>query len=208
MIGANRGSWTGCPNRGAATAAEDGGGLLTVRLTHATFSGHSWMMSVVAGATGEALADLASALTAASTSTDAVVEMAAKAAASLIGDAGGVRLARQDGRYDPVMIHHADADLARRLAATLTRPEARVDEGFSATMRATRRPVVLPAPSDDQLRQLATPDRGADEIRAALLAPLVSGQTYLGYLAFVRTTPGRTYAETDVALAHDVAAMT
>jgi PAS domain S-box-containing protein len=164
-------------------------------------------MSVVAGAPGE-LADLASALTAASTSTDAVVEMAAKAAASLIGDAGGVRLARQDGRYDPILIHHADAELARRLATMLTRPEDRVDEGFSATMRATRRPVVLPAPSDDQLRHLAAPDRGADEIRAALLAPLVSGQTYLGYLAFVRITPGRTYAEADVALAHDVAAMT
>src|SRR4030095_343086 len=47
----------------------------------------------------------------------------------------------------------------------------------------------------------------ADDVRAALLAPLVSGDTYLGYLAFVRTGPGRTYAETDVALAPDIAAI-
>ena len=168
------------------------------------------MMSVVAGATGEALADLASALTAASTSTDAVVEMAAHAATTLIGDAGGVRLARPDGRYDALTVHHADPERARRLAAMLTRADDRVDEGFSATMRATRRPVVLPAPTDDQLRQLAGSgqDGAADDIRAALLAPLVSGQTYLGYLAFIRSESGRTYAEADVALANDIAAMT
>src|SRR5262245_13483272 len=40
-----------------------------------------------------------------------------------------------------------------------------------------------------------------------MLAPLVSGDAYLGYLAFVRTTAGRTYADAEVALAQDIAAM-
>src|SRR6185503_18310749 len=125
------------------------------------FSRHSWGMSVVAGATGEALADLALALTAASTSTDAVVEMATHAAATLVGDAGGVRLARPNGGYEPLAVHHADADRARRLSTVLSNSDDRVDEGFSATMRATRRPVVLPAPTAEQLVGHA---EGSDDI--------------------------------------------
>jgi PAS domain S-box-containing protein len=159
-------------------------------------------------ATGEALADLANALTSASSGTDAVLDTATRAATTLIGDAAGIRLARPDGGYETVRMHHPDAARAEALAKILSRTGDRVDEGFSATMRATREPMVLPALTRDQFHQLAPPRYWSDldriGLHAAMLCPLMSREAFLGYLVLVRTTSGATYRPDDAALARDV----
>jgi hypothetical protein len=78
------------------------------------------------------LADLASALTTASTDLDRVVECAARAASELIGDGGVVRLANDEGVFDRAAVYHPDPAVAEMLRWLLPRQNQRADAGFAA----------------------------------------------------------------------------
>jgi PAS domain S-box-containing protein len=167
-------------------------------------------MGVVAWSAGQAQADLALALTASSTRVAAVCDVAARAAAEMVGDCAGLRLLRADGRYAAPRLYDPEPGRAEVLAKILAGPSDRADDGYSALLRTTRQPVVLPALSRVEFEQLAPPefwpvfDRAG--IYACLLFPLVTDDAYLGYLVLVRTTEGRSYTDADIELGREVAA--
>src|SRR2546430_13335628 len=93
---------------------------------------------------GHALADLALALATAATSrVEAVPETAARAAAELVGDHAGIRLVSDDGRWSPLVTHPGEpGPLTRLLDEAGDSGEA---DGWPATLRTSREPLVLPA---------------------------------------------------------------
>src|SRR2546421_4987558 len=132
---------------------------------------------------GHALADLALALAPAATSrVEAVPEPAARAAAELVGDHAGIRLVSDDGRWSPLVTHPGEpGPLTRLLDEAGDSGEA---DGWPATLRTSREPLVLPA---------------------GVICPLLAGGACLGYLALARTTPGGRYTEGDIDLGRDIA---
>jgi len=158
-----------------------------------------------------ALVDLGSALTAACTYLDAVLDIGVRAAAELVGDYAGIRVPGADGRdgrlagFDRV----GDRD----------RPRAEIVTGPAEPPERPDGPLVLPALGREQLHQL-TPPRywpafEQDAGPAAVLCPLItpgSGDAaggpppgaYLGDLVLVRTDGGG-YTDADVALVRDIA---
>ena len=132
---------------------------------------------------GHALADLALALATAATSrVEAVPETAARAAAELVGDHAGIRLVSDDGRWSPLVTHPGEpGPLTRLLDEAGDSGEA---DGWPATLRTSREPLVLPA---------------------GVICPLLAGGACLGYLALARTAPGARYTEADIDLARDIA---
>jgi PAS domain S-box-containing protein len=149
-------------------------------------------MGVMAYPLRYALADLALALSRAAEDSTAARQTAARAAADMIGDAAGVQLLREDGRYEPVTYHHvtdeprpAPLDLGGQLP----------DDDISTTMAASRRPIVLAADGDEPLAEVPG-------VRAAVLCPVIVDNTFAGYLMVTRDTP---YTEVEVELARDIA---
>ena len=166
-------------------------------------------MAVMAYPLRYALADLALALSRASTDAAAVRLTAARAAADMIGDGAGVQLLTDDGRYDAITFHHPEEGQSARLAALLNRIGELPDDPFSASLAASRRPIVL-AGDDGPLTELPEPPQSAagearPEIHAAVLCPVIVDNTYAGYLALARTSPGSMYAPAEVELARDIA---
>jgi PAS domain S-box-containing protein len=155
-----------------------------------------------------ALADLALALSHASTGMESVLLTAVTAAADLTGDAAGIVLLRDDRRYGALTLHHPDPDLAGRLTAALDREGTLPADDHSTAMMSTRLPVVLsPLPAARTGRHLsAARDLGAD---AAVLCPIVVDDAYLGYLILLRMVGNRTarrrYADDDVDLVRHIA---
>src|SRR4051794_5170210 len=146
-------------------------------------------MGVMAYPLRYALADLALALSRAADDVAEVRATAARAAADMIGDGAGVQLLRDDGRYDELTFHHLDDERATRLARLLDRSGELPDDGFSAALAASRRPVVLAAETPAGLTELPQPrhqphvDHGlpAPAIQAAILCPVIVDNTYVGY---------------------------
>jgi PAS domain S-box-containing protein len=155
-------------------------------------------MGVMADATGHALADVALALAASANRVDAVLRVAARAAAEMIGDGGVARLA---GDEAPT-VHHPDRDRIAPIAEALR-------GSGSALLRTAREPIVLATRAGDGLGQPVPPDYRADlehaGISACLLFPLIVDGTYLGYLGAVRTTPDGVYTAADLDLAFGIA---
>jgi PAS domain S-box-containing protein len=163
----------------------------------------------MAGSSSYALADLALALTRAATEVEAVLETAARAAAEMVGDGAAVQLLRDDGTYGGITAYHADADLSRHLADVLSHEGEQPVDAYSAALRATRRPVVLSPLTREWFQDLTAarhwPDYEHVGIAACVLCPLVVDNSYLGYLALARTTPGAGYPSAEVDLARDIA---
>jgi two-component system, cell cycle sensor histidine kinase and response regulator CckA len=154
-----------------------------------------------------ALADLALALSQASAKAEAVRETAARAAAEMVGDAAGVQLLRDDGRYDAITFHHPDPGRSSALAAAFDRVDSAPDDEFATAMRTSRRPVVLSPLTADQLSQLMPrpPADGASPgASAAVLSPVIVDDAYHGYVVLVRTKPNGAYSPADVDLARDI----
>jgi PAS domain S-box-containing protein len=153
-----------------------------------------------------ALADLALALSQASTDVRAVTETAVLAAAEMVGDGAGICLLL-DGRYGAPTVHHPDPDRGRLLAKALDRSDRPPDDEYSTAILATRLPVVLsPVPParlvDLSPHHVPPGDLG---VSAAVLCPIIVDGAYLGYLILVRTSDGGTFADADVDVARDIA---
>ncbi|HKT06116.1 MAG TPA: response regulator [Rugosimonospora sp.] len=167
-------------------------------------------MGVVAWSAGQAQADLALALTASSTRVAAVCDVAIRAATEMVGDCAGLWLLREDGRYATPRLYHPEPGRAELLAKVLAGPGEQAGEGYSARLRTTREPVVLPSLTRQEFEHLAPEQYWSvferTGVYACLLFPLVVDGEYAGYLALVRTTEGRTYTPSDVELGGEVAA--
>jgi two-component system, cell cycle sensor histidine kinase and response regulator CckA len=134
---------------------------------------------------GQAMADLALALTAAADRADAGVNLAVRAATELIGDCAGVRLIREDGGYDRLTMQHPEPGRAHDLAERLE---------LAVVLPTIREPVVLPPE--------ALPAAG---VTACVLLPIVTDTAYLGYLVLARTEPGTGYTDEEIDLGRDIA---
>ncbi|GAA2531613.1 hypothetical protein Ahu01nite_095430 [Winogradskya humida] len=155
------------------------------------------------------LADLASALTTASTDLDRVVECAALAAAELIGDGAVVRLANDQGIFDRAAVHHPDAGLAELLNQMLPRQQQHVDAGFAREVRDHGGAVVRNNLTEAAMREIAGPLwEYLKRLRfgSILMVPLIADGTYLGNMSLGREGTRRPYLDEDVQLAVDVAA--
>jgi PAS domain S-box-containing protein len=155
-----------------------------------------------------ALADLALALSHASTGVETVRLTAVTATTNLIGDAAGIALLRDDRRYGPLTLHHPDPELLGRLAGALDTEGTLPADDHSTAMMSTRLPVVLsPLPATGAGRGLsAARDLGA---YAAVLCPIVVDDAYFGYLIVLRVAgegpAQRPYADDDVDLIRSIA---
>src|SRR5947207_2777309 len=156
-------------------------------------------MGVATEEVGHALADLARALASAASRVDAVPVTAARAAAEMIGDQAAVRLLGEHGGDDPLVLHPADPDGTGPLPRLLLALATGNDDGWLATLRTAREPVLLASGTEGL-------DLAAYGVHACALCPLLAGDTYLGYLALARTTPGRGYQPAELNLARDIAA--
>ena len=116
-------------------------------------------MGVMAHPLRYALADLALALSRVTTNSETVRQTAARAAAEMIGDGAGVQLLREDGHYDAMTFYHPDPHQSRLLASALGWRGERPDDGYSTTLRATRRPVMLAPMTPDGLADLVEVSR-------------------------------------------------
>ncbi len=156
-------------------------------------------MGVATDDVGHALVDLARALASAASRVGAVPVTAARAVAEMIGDQAAVQLLREQGGYDPIVFHPADPDAASPLARLLHALAPHSDDGWLATLRTAREPVLLTSGSSGL-------DLTGYGVHACLLCPLLAGDAYLGYLALARTAPDRGYPQVEVNLARDIAA--
>ncbi|HEV7961281.1 MAG TPA: ATP-binding protein [Actinoplanes sp.] len=155
------------------------------------------------------LADLASALTTASTDLDRVVQCAARAGSELIGDGAAVRLVNDEGVFDRAAVYHPDPALAEKMRHLLPREGQRADEGFAAEVRAIGGVVVRNDLSETAMRAIAGPlwtHLRALEFGAVMMAPLIADGAYLGNLSMSRKGRDRPFTGADAQLAADVAA--
>jgi PAS domain S-box-containing protein len=166
-------------------------------------------MGIAAGGNAEALADLATALTAAATRVDAVAGTAVRAAARLVGDCAGIRLVGEDDGYDTVTAHHPGPEQYQILAEILP---GRGDDDRSAALRGSRTPLPPIRLDDDGFQRVAPlryrPLFERAGIHTLLVCPLVADNTYLGHLTMARTVPGSGYTADEIDLAGDIAART
>ena len=157
------------------------------------------------------LADLASALTAASTDLDRVVECAARAASELIGDGGVVRLANDEGVFDRAAVYHPEPAVAEMLRWLLPRQNQRADAGFAAEVRETGGVVIRNDLTEAAMRTIAGPlwpHLKQLNFGAVMMVPLIADGTYLGNMSMARAGRDRPFTEMDSQLASDVAART
>jgi PAS domain S-box-containing protein len=155
------------------------------------------------------LADLASALTTASTDLDRVVQCAARAGSELIGDGAAVRLVNDDGVFDQAAVYHPDPALAEKMRYLLPREGQRADEGFAAEVQAIGGVVVRNHLSETAMQAIAGPlwpHLRALDFGAVMMAPLIADGAYLGNLSMSRKGRDRPFTEADAQLAADVAA--
>jgi PAS domain S-box-containing protein len=166
-------------------------------------------MAVMAYPLRYALADLALALSRVCDDVAAVRATAARAAADMIGEGAGVLLLSDDGRYDEITFHHPDQDRSNGLARLLKRFGELPDDGFSTSLAASRRPIVLAAEGEEPIgdlpmrRPAGTTDAQLS-VHAAVLCPVIVDNTFQGYLMLVRTAPGDAYTAAEVELARDI----
>ncbi|MEU4243903.1 ATP-binding protein [Actinoplanes sp. NPDC026619] len=155
------------------------------------------------------LADLASALTVASTDLERVVQCAARAASELIGDGAVVRLANDAGVFDRAAVHHPDAASAEMLRLLLPRQHQRVDDGFAAEVHDNGGVVVRNNLTEEAMREIAGPlwpHLKHLRFGSILMVPLIADGTYLGNLSLGRKGRDRPFTDQDSRLAVDVAA--
>jgi PAS domain S-box-containing protein len=155
------------------------------------------------------LADLASALTAASTDLDRVLDRAVSATSRLLGDGSVVRLVNDDGVYAWATVHHADPEQAETLRRMLPRLGQRADDGQYAAVRAAHGPLVRNDITEEQFRVMAGPlfpHLRPPYWTAVLAVPLRADGEYLGTLSSLRTRAGRPFTDEDAQLATDIAA--
>lgn len=156
------------------------------------------------------LTDLASALTAAATDLDRVLDCAAHATAAIIGDGALIRLVNDDDVFDRAAVHHPDATLTEALRALLPVLGQRADEGFAGAVRRSGEPAIRNDISAEQFRSIAGPaiwpHLARLDVGAILMVPLFVDDTYLGNLSASRSGRNRPYSEQDAALAADIAA--
>jgi PAS domain S-box-containing protein len=155
------------------------------------------------------LADLASALTTASTDLDRVVECAARAGSELIGDGSVVRLVNDEGVFDRAAVHHPDPAVAERLRWLLPQAGQRADDGFAGEVRAIGGIVVRNDLTEAAMRAIAGPlwpELQALGFGAVMMVPLIADGAYLGNLSMGRKGRDRPFTDTDARFAADVAA--
>ncbi|MDQ0368394.1 PAS domain S-box protein [Catenuloplanes indicus] len=154
------------------------------------------------------MTDLTSALTAACTRAESVLEVATEAAARIVGDGGGIRLVREDGRFGPMITHHRTHDGPEMLGEFLCGFSDRVDQGHLNRLRAGAT-IVFSSMDQQEFQKLAPPQHWTNlagaRISAVLACPLISDGAFLGYLALARTTEGATYTDPDVETARAIA---
>jgi two-component system, cell cycle sensor histidine kinase and response regulator CckA len=155
------------------------------------------------------LADLASALTTASTDLDRVVQCAARAGSELIGDGSVVRLVNDEGVFDRAAVHHPDPASAERLRWLLPRAGQRAEDGFAGEVRGIGEVVVRNDLPEAAMRAIAGPlwpELRALGFGAVMMAPLIADGAYLGNLSMGRKGRDRPFTEADAQFAADVAA--
>jgi two-component system, cell cycle sensor histidine kinase and response regulator CckA len=164
-------------------------------------------MSVAPGRHAQALADLASALTAAATQIPTVLDTATRAAAELVGDCAAIRLGPRDGGESPLTAYHPDPDRTALLARILEALLDRADDEYAAAVREGGAPVLLPSRAWDQTEPAGpVPIDHRVGVHAGLLCPLAADETQLGYLLLIRTDAASSYSGADINLARDIAA--
>jgi two-component system cell cycle sensor histidine kinase/response regulator CckA len=161
------------------------------------------------GGAGQALADLASALTVVATRLDAVADTAVQAAVRLVGDCAAIQLVSEDGVHATVTAHHPNEE--RFAVLTQLLPVGASDRDYRVALGGDV-PLLVTNPDLERFEQLA-PAQLWDQYQqigatALLVCPLVADETYYGYLAIARTGSGGTYSAAEVDLAKDVAART
>jgi PAS domain S-box-containing protein len=156
------------------------------------------------------LADLATALTAASTELDAVLDTAARAASALIGDSGVVQVLDDAGLLGNTKVYHPDPEMTRWMAEMYRVAPYRPDEGNIGEIYRTRRPLLNNAVDPVRLMANAPPATRPFlprlDVRAMLLVPLIADDRYLGFMGMARLGRDQPYTESDVELASDIAA--
>jgi PAS domain S-box-containing protein len=134
---------------------------------------------------------------------DGLLELIARRAAEVVGDASVLTTVSDDGeRLDPVAVFHPDPDARAFIRTVLASAPYRIGEGVAGAVAARREPAVVSGVDRDELAALSTPHalRFLERypIRSLVVVPMVAFGEVVGTLGAVRTESERPYDDEDV----------
>lgn len=142
-------------------------------------------------------------LVAAGDDLDRLLEMIARRAAEVVGEASVLTTVSDDGRtLEPAAVHHPDAEVREFMRAVLASEPYPMGEGVAGAVAVRREPAVLSHVDTDQLAARTTPHmvRFVERypIRGLVVVPMIAFGEVIGTLGAVRTVSDRPYDDEDV----------
>ncbi len=156
-----------------------------------------------------ALADASLAFAEASVDFPALVREVVRQIGVTMGDACALRVVSEDGQWlRDVAWFHPDEARMKELQHALESTAQRTDEGISAEVLRTGKPLLVPVVTPKLLHARVKPEHWPylDRVSSLLIVPLRMGGRVTGALALLRDRPGRPYDLDDQALLQDLAA--
>ncbi|HEX6417873.1 MAG TPA: GAF domain-containing protein, partial [Acidimicrobiales bacterium] len=134
---------------------------------------------------------------------DRLLELIARRAAEVVGEASVLTTVSADGAtLEPAAVFHADRDVRAFIRSVLAAEPYRIGEGVAGAVAARREPAVLSGIDPEQLAALSTPHSlrflERHPIRSLLVVPMVAFGDVVGTLGLVRSESDRPYEDEDV----------
>ncbi|HET6949758.1 MAG TPA: ATP-binding protein [Acidimicrobiales bacterium] len=132
-----------------------------------------------------------------------VLELIARRAAEVVGEASVLTTVSADGRtLEPAAVHHRDPEVREFMRAVLASEPYQVGEGVAGAVAARREPAVLSHIDVDELAAAGTPHTlrflERHPLRALAVVPMVAFGDLVGTLGVVRTVSPAPYGDEDV----------
>lgn len=150
----------------------------------------------------EALAGISQKLNEVTLDYQAVLDVAVKYTAELIGDAAIIRLRSEDNKWiTPAALYHSDSEKVKLLRTIFESVSQPIDEGFAGYVMQTGKPVLIPNVSKEKL--ISARDREffpySENYRtfSFLMVPLRVENKLIGTMDISRDEPGHPYTLED-----------
>lgn len=142
-------------------------------------------------------------LVAVGTDLDQLLELIARRAAEVVGEATVLTTVSEDGEtLEPVAVFHPDADVRGFLRSVLASAPYRIGQGVAGMVAARREPAVVSGLDADQLAALGTSHAlrflERHPVHSLAVVPMVASGEVVGTLGAVRTVSERPYDDEDV----------
>ncbi|HEX6422142.1 MAG TPA: ATP-binding protein [Acidimicrobiales bacterium] len=142
-------------------------------------------------------------LVAVGTDLDRLLELIARRAAEVVGEASVLTTVSADGEtLEPVAVFHPDPDVRGFIRSVLASEPYRIGEGVAGAVAARREPAVVSGLGRDQFAAMSTPHtlRFLERfpIHSLVIVPMVAFGEVVGTLGAVRTDSHRPYDDEDV----------